>query len=150
TAAAQRFAKNLATLRKKGVRSDLIAQIAQAGVSGGGATAAALAAANKQQIAAINSQQAQLVKAAGTAGTTAGDAMYKAGIQAAQGLVKGLTSHKKYLEKSMLALAKAMSKGIRKPHSIKSTSLIMTATSTYNAQGLIRSIECARTAVHRT
>jgi len=150
TAAAQRFAKNLATLRKKGVRSDLIAQIAQAGVSGGGATAAALAAANKQQIAAINSQQAQLVKAAGTAGTTAGDAMYKAGIQAAQGLVKGLTSHKKYLEKSMLALAKAMSKGIRKALGIKSPSRVMAVIGQYTAQGLIRGLEGERAAVNRS
>jgi phage-related minor tail protein len=150
TIAAQQFAKNLATLRKKGVRSDLISQIAQAGVSGGAASAAALASASSGDVKAINSQQAALVKAAGQAGTTAGDAMYKAGIQAAQGLVKGLTSQQKYLERTMLALAKHMSKGIRKALGIKSPSRVMAEVGRYTAQGLVAGLEGQRSAVNRT
>jgi phage-related minor tail protein len=150
TAAAQSFAKNLAALQKKGVRRDLIAQIAQAGVSGGAATAAALANASSKELAAINQQQALLNGAAAQTGRTAGDAMYKAGIQAAQGLVKGLTSHQKYLERTMLALAKTMSKGIRKALGIKSPSRVMAVIGQYTAEGLVKGLEGERAAVNRT
>ncbi|MFE9921555.1 phage tail tape measure protein [Streptomyces sp. NPDC005774] len=150
TAAAVTFAKHLATLRKKGVRSDLIAQIAQAGVTGGASSAAALANANSSQIKQINAQQSTLVKAAGQAGTTAGDAMYKAGIQAAEGLVKGLTKHQKYIESTMLRIAKGMSSAIRKALGIKSPSRVMAAIGVHTAQGLIRGVEGQRSAVNRS
>jgi len=150
TIAAQTFAKNLATLRKKGVRADLVAQIAQAGVEGGSSAAAALANANGDQIKQINSQQAALVKAAGAAGTTAGDAMYKSGIQAAQGLVRGLTSQQKWIDKTMLRIAKSMSKSIRKALGIKSPSRVMAQVGAYTAQGLIQGVEGQRSAVNRS
>ncbi|WP_086697961.1 phage tail tape measure protein, partial [Streptomyces tricolor] len=63
--AAELFAKNLAALKKKGVRSDLLQQIAQAGVEQGSAVAASLASATPAQIKAINNEQAKLAKAAG-------------------------------------------------------------------------------------
>ncbi|MER6832713.1 phage tail tape measure protein [Streptomyces cellulosae] len=150
TAAAQQFAKNLATLQKKGVRRDLISQIAQAGVSGGAASAAALANASAKEIKAINQQQALLNGAAAQTGRTAGAAMYDAGIKAAQGLVRGLTSHQKYLERTMLALAKHMSKGIRKALGIKSPSRVMAEVGRYTAQGLVAGLEGQRSAVNRT
>jgi len=150
TAAAIRFAKNLATLRKKGVRADLVAQIAQAGVSGGASSAAALANATSSQVKAINSQQAALVKAAGQAGTTAGDAMYGAGIRAAQGLVKGLEDHQKYIEKTMLRIAKGMSTAMRKALGIKSPSRVMALVGSYTAQGLVKGLEGERGAVNST
>ncbi|MGW3191590.1 phage tail tape measure protein [Streptomyces ardesiacus] len=148
TAAAQRFAKDLAALKKKGVRADLIAQIAQAGVSGGAASAAALANASSSQVKAINSQQAALVKAAGQAGNTAGDAMYGAGIQAAQGLVNGLQKHRKYIEDTMLRIAKGMSSAIRKALGIKSPSRVMATVGAYAAQGVRQGIESERSAVN--
>ncbi|NUS78458.1 MAG: phage tail tape measure protein [Streptomyces sp.] len=148
TAAAQAFAANLATLRKKGVRADLIAQIAQAGVEGGASAAAALANANSGQIKQINSQQSALVNAAGQAGTTAGSAMYGAGIQAAQGLVRGLTSQQKWIDKTMLRIAKSMSASIRKALGIKSPSRVMALVGQYTAQGLIKGIEGERSAVN--
>lgn len=122
---AKTFAAQLATLRKKGVRSDLIAQIAQAGVEQGSSAAAALAMASKGQITQINNTQAALVGAADQAGATAGTAMYGAGIQAAQGLVKGLKSQQKAIEKQMGALAKGMASSIKKALGIHSPSRLM-------------------------
>jgi hypothetical protein len=124
-AQAKQFAANLAQLRKKGVRSDLIAQIAQAGVEGGSAAATALATADKGTIKQINSTQAQLVSAAGQAGSVAGDAMYGAGIQAARGLVKGLAKEQAAIEKQMLKIAQAMSAAIKKALGIHSPSALM-------------------------
>ncbi|MFD4788795.1 phage tail tape measure protein [Streptomyces sp. NPDC058459] len=148
--AAERFAKSLATLRKKGVRADLIAQIAQAGVEQGSSAAAALANANSGQIKQINKEQAALVAAAGRAGNSAGDAMYGAGIHAAQGLVKGLQSQQKAIESQMLRIAKGMSKAIRAALGIKSPSRVMALVGQYTAQGLIQGVEGQRSAVNRS
>nr|WP_306432883.1 phage tail tape measure protein [Streptomyces harenosi] len=150
TAAAQTFAKNLAQLRKKGVRADLIAQIAQAGVEQGSAAAAALANANSGQIKQINAQQAALTTAAGRAGSTAGTAMYGAGIAAGQGLVKGLQMQQKMIERQMMKIAKSMSSAIRKALGIKSPSRVMAQVGAYTAEGLRRGIESGRKAVTRS
>ncbi|WP_406014322.1 phage tail tape measure protein [Streptomyces sp. NBC_00984] len=146
-AQAQQFARQLATLRKKGVRSDLIAQIAQAGVEQGAGSAAALANASASQVRQINSQQAALVKAADGAGKTAGDAMYGSGIQAARGLVKGLQSQQKAIERQMLTIAKGMQKAIRQALGIHSPSRVMAAVGRYIPQGLVRGIDGGRGAV---
>ncbi|MFE6408146.1 hypothetical protein ACFVOR_14570 [Streptomyces sp. NPDC057837] len=150
TAAAQQFAKNLATLRKKGVRSDLVAQIAQAGVEQGSAAAAALANADASQIKQINAQQKLLVGAANQAGSTAGNAMYSAGIAAGAGLVKGLQKQQRAIEKQMLRIAQGMSKSIRKALGIKSPSRVMALVGQYTATGLIRGVEGQRKAVNRS
>lgn len=147
---ARQFAAQLATLRKKGVRSDLIAQIAQAGVEQGAASAAALATASTSQIAQINAQQAALTTAATAAGKTAGDAMYGSGIRAAQGLVKGLQSQQKAIERQMLAIAKGMQAAIKKALGIHSPSRVMAALGQYIPQGLARGIDGGRGAVDRS
>ncbi|MFI6860191.1 phage tail tape measure protein [Streptomyces sp. NPDC050421] len=147
---AKQFAEQLATLKKRGVRSDLIAQIAQAGVEQGAASAAALATASTSQIAQINAVQGQLVTAAGKAGSVAGDAMYGAGINAAAGLVKGLRSQQKAIEKQMMTIALAMQKAIKKALGIHSPSRVMAALGQYIPQGLARGIDGGRGAVDRS
>lgn len=148
--AAELFAKNLAALRKKGVRADLISQIAQTGVDQGAAVAGSLASATPAQIKAINKEQGALVTAAGKAGNAAGDAMYGAGIRAGQGLVDGLKKQQKSIEQQMLTIAKAMSKSIRKALGIKSPSRVMARVGAYTAEGLRRGIESGRKAVNRS
>ncbi|MYW48887.1 phage tail tape measure protein [Streptomyces sp. SID161] len=148
--AAELFAKNIAALKKKGVRSDLLAQIAQAGVDQGGAVAASLASATPAQIKAINTEQAKLARAAGNAGNAAADAMYGAGIRAGQGIVAGLKKQQHAIEQQMLTIAKAMSKSIRKALGIKSPSRVMARVGVYTAEGLRRGIESGRKAVNRS
>nr|WP_237532067.1 phage tail tape measure protein [Streptomyces sp. SID8352] len=148
--AAEAFAKSLTALRMKGVRSDLISQIAQAGVDQGAAVAASLASATPAQIKAINKEQAALVSAAGKAGGAAGDAMYAAGIQAARGLVAGLQKEQKSIEAQMLRIAKSMTKAVKKALGIKSPSRVMARLGAFTAQGLVRGIEGERRAVDRT
>ncbi|GAQ52058.1 phage tail tape measure protein [Streptomyces acidiscabies] len=148
--AAERFAADLAKLRSKGVSADLVTQIAQAGVAQGASAAAALANASTAQIKAINAEQGALVKAAGRAGATAGDAMYGAGIQAAAGLVRGLQSQQRAIEQQMLRIAQSMTKSIRKSLGIKSPSRVMALVGRYTAQGLIRGVEGQRSAVNQS
>ena len=120
--ATQAFQANIAKLKKSGLRSDLLQQIADAGVDAGGATAAALAKATPAELKRINDLQAQLAKSATATGNTVGDALYSAGIRAAQGLVAGLKSQEAAIEKTMRKIAEGMLTTTKKAHKTKSPS----------------------------
>ncbi|WP_344247949.1 hypothetical protein, partial [Actinocorallia libanotica] len=102
---------------------------------------ATLASASAADIRAINSQQAALESAAQRAGTTAGDAMYAAGIKAAEGLVKGLEKQQKKVEAAMLRIAKALEKAIRKALKIKSPSGLMAEVGQWIPPGLLEGVK---------
>ncbi|MFD4572103.1 hypothetical protein ACFWNK_01770 [Streptomyces sp. NPDC058417] len=120
--ASKAFEANIAALKKSGLRSDLLQQIADKGVEGGSATAAALAKATPAELKRINDLQAQLAKSAAATGATVGDALYGAGIRAAQGLVAGLKSQEAAIEKQMRKIAENMLKTVKKAHKTKSPS----------------------------
>lgn len=141
---AQAFAAQLTALRKRGLSADLINQIASAGVEGGGATAAALAKASDSDLRAINQQQTALTKAANAAGAAAADAMYRAGIQAAQGLVAGLKKQEAAIERQMLVIAKSMQAAIRKALGIHSPSTVMARLMAYVGQGAVVGLDGER------
>lgn len=118
----QEFQANIAKLRKSGLRSDLLQQIADAGVEAGGATARALANATPAELKKINDLQGQLAKSATATGNTVGDALYSAGIRAAQGLLAGLRSQEGAIERQMRRIAGGMLKTVKKEHRTKSPS----------------------------
>jgi hypothetical protein len=136
------FSSALARLKENGVSGEIIRQIAEAGISGGGLeTAGALLGASASEIASLNQMQAQIGSAAKSAGATAADAMYGAGIKAAQGLVNGLLSQKAGIEKSMMAIAKSMEKAIKAALGIKSPSRVMQEVGHYTAEGFAVGLE---------
>lgn len=139
-AKAKTFAAELTALRKKGLSPELIQQIAAAGVDQGGATAAALSTADSTQIAEINKLQKSAKTAAGKVGTATADAMYKSGINAAKGLVRGLKSQEKAIEKMMVHIAKVMAAAIRKALKIKSPSQLFHEIGDFVTQGLANGI----------
>ncbi|MEU3521831.1 phage tail protein [Streptomyces sp. NPDC006654] len=134
------FSNQLQTLKKRGLSADLLEQLASAGVDQGGATAAALAGASDSQLKALNNMQAQLKKSANAAGSAVSDAMYGAGIRAADGLVKGLEKKQKSIEAAMLRIAKSMEKAIKAALKIKSPSQVMADVGDYTALGLAHGI----------
>lgn len=140
-AKAAQFAAQLQALKKKGLSADLIAQIAAAGVEQGGATATALGSATKSQIAQINAAQKATKAAATSAGKTVADSMYGAGIRSAQGLVKGLQSQEKAIEKQMMRIAKAMQKAIKRALGIKSPSTVFAGIGQWIPRGLAAGVE---------
>ncbi|MGW7270810.1 phage tail protein [Streptomyces sp. NPDC054864] len=142
--AAQKFAKDLAALKAKGISDVLLEQIASAGVEGGGAYAAALSGASSAQIAELNKTQKQLESYASKAGSVTADALHGAGVHAAEGLVKGLKSKEKAIEAQMLRIAKTMEKSIRKALGIKSPSRVMAKVGKWIPAGLVRGIESGR------
>ncbi|MBM9509996.1 hypothetical protein [Actinacidiphila acididurans] len=129
------FAAELQQLQKAGLRSDLIAQIAAAGVDQGGATAAALAGASKDTIKQLNSIQANLASSANATGAAVADSMYKAGIDSAKGLIKGLESQESAIEKQMLKIAKSMQTAIREELGIHSPSTVMAMDGEHTGRG---------------
>lgn len=138
---AKAFAANIAKLVKKGLNKDLIAQLVAQGPEAGGAMAQALAQADDKTIKEFNALQAEMNKAADAVGKSAADSMYGAGLKAAQGLVKGLASQQKAIEKLMLNIAKSMEKAIKKALKIKSPSRIMFRLGEFIARGLALGIE---------
>ncbi|QDN58703.1 phage tail protein [Streptomyces sp. S1D4-20] len=112
---ASAFADALKGLKSKGLSKDLLQQIAEAGVNGGGLeTAGALLGASGSEISSINSLQGQIAKAAGAAGKTTSDAVYGAAIKAQEKLVTSLTRQQDKLEKAMSNLAKVMERALAK------------------------------------
>ncbi|MEU6229989.1 hypothetical protein [Streptomyces sp. NPDC047042] len=134
--AAKAFQANIAKLRKAGLRTDLLQQIADAGVEGGSATAAALAKATPAELKKINDLQAQLAKSAASTGKTVGDALYGAGIQAARGLVSGLKSQQKAIENVMREIAENMLKMVKAVHKTKSPSRAFRDIGVMDGEGL--------------
>ncbi|MFI8865347.1 hypothetical protein ACIGNW_00290 [Streptomyces sp. NPDC053707] len=146
-AKAKAFGANLAALKKAGLRSDLLGDIAEAGVDGGAATAAALAKATPAELAKINALQAQLTTAATSTGTSVAGALYDSGVKAAQGLVDGLKKQQKNIEKQMTSIANAMVKAIKKALKIKSPSRVFMGLGEMTGAGLREGMLRSRTAV---
>ncbi|MFM9694537.1 phage tail protein [Streptomyces europaeiscabiei] len=109
------FADALKQLKARGLDKNLIKQVAEAGIDGGGLeTAGALLRASSSEIASMNDLQKQIGSAAGIAGKTAADAFYGAAIKAQEKLVKSLGKQQDKLEKAMDRLAKSMEKVLKR------------------------------------
>lgn len=139
TSRTSQFAGQLEQLKARGLNAAILQDIAEAGVAGGGAaTATSLLGASPAQIAEINRLQAQLTASADAAGKTTATAMYGAGVQAAEGLVAGLTAKQDQIEAAMMAIAKSMEKSIKKALGIKSPSTVMEQVGDFAQQGLAK------------
>jgi hypothetical protein len=127
---ASAFAGSLAGLKKKGLSSALIQQIAEAGIDGGGLeTAGALMGASKSEVASLNKLQSQIGSSAKAAGATTSDAVYGSQIKASQALVSVLTKQQTKLEKSMDKLASAIERSLKRAIGGKATGGIIGAAS---------------------
>jgi hypothetical protein len=136
----QQFSAQLETLKKRGLSADLLQQIAAAGIDQGGATAAALVGANDATLKQLNDMQSKMKSSATAAGSAIADAMYGAGIKAADGLVKGLQKQQKAIEAQMLKIATSMQKAIKKALGIKSPSTVMAKLGDFTALGFAQGI----------
>lgn len=137
---AQQFAKDMATLTKRGLSKELLQQLADAGASAGGAMAKALAKSSDSDLKQLNNLQGQLNTAATSVGKVTADALYGAGVRAAQGLVNGLASQEKNIEQLMANIANRMAGTIRKALKIHSPSRVMEQVGKFIGQGLLDGI----------
>ncbi|MFI1472030.1 hypothetical protein [Streptomyces wuyuanensis] len=122
------FAAMLKSLQGRGLGGQAISEIASAGIDGGGfETAKALMKASTGSLQQINATQKAIAAAAGDAGKTTANALYAAGIKAAEGLVKGLQAQQAKITASLMNAAKALEKAIKKALTGKATGGIIGA-----------------------
>ena len=86
-AAVRDFSRNIRTLMQRGLDPSLVQDFVSAGVSGAGDAAAALAAGSQEDIAAINSVQAQLLAEADDFGAYASAQWHDIGVAQQQAIV---------------------------------------------------------------
>lgn len=109
---AKTFKNILKRLDREGLSKVLIQQLADAGPAALPA-ARALLAATPKQLAAINRGYRSLGRYGGQAGKQVADDMYGAGVQSAQGLVNGLLSQERSLNRAIRRLARGMVSTLR-------------------------------------
>ncbi|MFF7763127.1 hypothetical protein [Streptomyces griseorubiginosus] len=127
---ANAFASALSQLKGMGLSSSLLQQLGDANIEGGGLeTAGTLLGASPSEISSVNDLQAQITRAAGSAGKTTSDAVYGASIKAQTAEVKKLTASQDRLKASMDRLARSMERSIEKAFGGKAAGGIVGAAS---------------------
>lgn len=121
------FAGRLNRLRKLGYGETIIQEIAALGTQDGILAAGALIDASKSERNNIIKAYDRLDDASGKAGQYVTESMYKGGLDAADGLVRGLESKSKNVENAFYKLGKNAEKSFKRSLGIKSPSRVMMA-----------------------
>lgn len=139
---ATKFRSVMAQLQKAGLNETTYRQLLEGFAQNGDLTAAsALLAGGTSAIADLNGLQKALDSVADGIGKDSSKVLYQAGVDAAAGLVKGLESQKKNLDKLMAGLADSLAKTVKKKLGIKSPSRVFKAIGGFIGEGLVGGIE---------
>lgn len=130
------YRKNIVGLAKRGFSEDLIQQMVDAGMGSAADVAEMLANATDAELKELNRLWSELEKQGDGMGKSLGTLYYKAGVDAAKGILQGLKDQKKDLEKQMRDLGKAMVSEIKKELKIKSPSRVLMRVGHWTTQGL--------------
>lgn len=141
------FQENLKILLASGLSQDAYKQIVDAGVDGGAAYAAALVAGGPAAAQQVSDLVAQIGAAGDTLGSDASTIMYEAGVQAAQGLVAGLTSLTTELEAAATSLGERIARAIATALGIASPSKRLIDMMDYVGDGAVIGLDNQHTKV---
>lgn len=133
---ARDYANMLKRLKAQGLNKTTLQQLIDAGVEGGQAQAEALLAGGNSTIKQINKLTAQLAQTGKSLGNQMAQHYYGAGIQAAQGLVKGLQAQQAAVTRWARKLAQALAKAVRSELGIHSPSRVFRDLGRQTALGL--------------
>ncbi|GAA1333945.1 hypothetical protein GCM10009592_28740 [Brachybacterium rhamnosum] len=136
TSKVKTFAGQIGQLSKRGLAQGLIDQIAQLGADTGSNVAANLLSATPDQLKQLSSQYGALNSASSKAGTSIASSMYQSGVDAAQGMVKGLNSEIESVKTASETLAETVVTTVRKKLDIRSPSRVLFKDGAYGGQGL--------------
>lgn len=120
-----KFRKVLLALRDKGFPPGLLQEVAALGPGEGIPVGEELAKSSNKDILDLKRAYDRLDSSALEVGKTVGDAMYKSGIDAADGLVKGLEGRIDKMEKAGQLLSDALIRSFKAALGIKSPSRVM-------------------------
>ncbi len=147
--AIRKFRSDLQTLRARGLGAQTIAEIAGAGVEQGGKIANVLSTASAATLKQINSLNSQIGSSAKAVGKVAGNAMYGAGINTMQGLLRGMKAKKGAIIQLIARLGDDMKKTLKRKLGIKSPSKVFAGFGINIAQGLSKGIVSNQSMVQR-
>jgi len=119
------FQANLNTLLARGLSQNAYKQLLDAGVEQGGAYAAALVGGGSGAVQSVNSLTQQISDTAAALGLQASNRLYQAGVDAAQGLVDGLTSLSAELDSAATKLGESIAAALKDALGIHSPSTVM-------------------------
>jgi hypothetical protein len=150
-AAARALAERVRKLAAMGMPQSLVDEILAMGIEDGSKAAEALMSGmNSGTATAIISAHKEIDALGTSLGSSLSQQYYKAGVNAAQGLVDGLESKIATLEKTMARLSDSMVKAIKKALGIKSPSRVFMDVAALAMEGLGVGIERGGDAVVRT
>lgn len=135
------FSANLAKLKKLGLRSDLLKQLADAGIGEGSQAAQAIAQSGAGFIKQLNELQGKVMFYGKSIGNTVASSLYDAGINAQKGLVRGLQNQMASLASKMVNVAHTIEWTLKNALGIRSPSTLMASIGTFLIQGLIQGIQ---------
>lgn len=119
------FAGRLNRLRKMGYGETIIQEVAGLGTTDGTIVAGVLMNATKGEKSSIVKAYDRLDTASGKAGQYVTESMYMGGLDAADGLVRGLESKQKNVDDAFFNLGKSAEKSFKRSLGIKSPSKVM-------------------------
>jgi hypothetical protein len=141
------FNSKIQALRKKGVSAGLIQEVASLGSVEGISVADAILQGSTADIKGLNNDFASIGTIATTVGTTAADGMYKAGIDAQAGLVRGLQADSASLTAAANKLTSSLIAQVKKNLGIRSPSRVFAQLGVFTSQGFIKGIDSMQSQV---
>lgn len=141
------FAEKLSRLQKMGLSGGVLQELAQMGSVEGSIAADALLAGGKAEISTTNKAFSDLAKWSGQAGQYVTEGFYKGGLEAANGIVKGLESQQGAIEEQILKIAKAMEKALKDALGIRSPSKKTFVIGGQTGDGIIGGMKSKRRAI---
>lgn len=139
-AKAKAFVANLKKMRAMGYAQAVVQQVASAGVEQGAAVAEALTQASKADVSGISSAFNTITQTAASESKAMAGSMYNAGIQAANGIIRGLNTRRKDIARTLTDIAKSMKSAIRVALGIHSPSRVMASLGEFISLGLAKGI----------
>lgn len=147
---AERFAFLTERLAQDGLSQASVQQLLSAGPEAALATAEAIAAGGAAAISEINQLQARLAASGDTLGDRMADRYYGAGVDAAQGIVKGLEAEAARLDRAAVSLANALVAAVKRALGIRSPSKEFREIANQVTDGLTLQLKANETYVKRT
>lgn len=144
-----KFIKVMAELRELGLSDQVYEEFMEQGTDALG-LAQELAAGGADAVSQVNDLSQDIENRAKTLGRRASEALYQAGVDAAQGVVDGLESRKDELIATMSDIAVAIVNAIRDELDIQSPSKKMAELGGFAAEGLVKGLTNAKRDVGRS
>jgi hypothetical protein len=137
----KKFQDDLRILLAQGLSNEAYQQIVEAGVEQGTAIADALIAGGTGAIQNVNSLVGQISGIADSLGTETANRLYQAGVDAAQGLVDGLTSLSAQLDAAAVRLGNTIAAAVARALGIASPSRVMRDMMDYVGDGAVQGLD---------